>query len=220
VFPAALSDHGVPVPVADDPCPQRVGDRHRAVDAAVGGHGIASPRGPATALMAGSSGSVRGDPAVAAPSAGAPAGHAGDAASLLPAPGDPHMAVPQRPGRPTVNTQICELISRPARENPLRGYRRVHDELVGLGYRLSESTLRQILRAHGSGPAPRQADTSWPIFLRAPADELLACDFISPRHDFPTPSGRPVRDRDTDPQVHILGVIFHPTGQRGHPGRP
>jgi putative transposase len=127
---------------------------------------------------------------------------------------------PNRPGRPTVNTQICELISRPARENPLRGYRRVHGELVGLGYRLSESTLRQILRAHGSGPAPRQADTSWPIFLRAPADELLACDFISPRHNFPTPPGRPVRDRDTDTQVHILGVISHPTGQRGHPGRP
>jgi putative transposase len=62
---------------------------------------------------------------------------------------------PNQPGRPSANKQIRELISRLARENPRWEYRRVHDELVGLGYRLSESTVRRILRAHGSGPAPR-----------------------------------------------------------------
>jgi len=74
---------------------------------------------------------------------------------------------PNQPGRPSANNQIRELISRLAREKPRWGYRRVHGELLRLGYRLSESTVRRILRAHGIGPTPRDADTSWLTFLRA-----------------------------------------------------
>jgi len=56
----------------------------------------------------------------------------------------------KRPGRPSANNQIRELIGRLARENPQWGYRRVHGELARLGYRLSESTVRRILRTHGT----------------------------------------------------------------------
>lgn len=62
---------------------------------------------------------------------------------------------PNQPGRPPVNAQIRELIHRIARENPQWGYRRVHSELVHLGYQLGDSTVRRILRSHGVGPAPR-----------------------------------------------------------------
>src|ERR687893_2274808 len=63
---------------------------------------------------------------------------------------------PNRPGRPSPNRQTREVIYRLARENPQWGYRRVHGEVLGLGYQLSESTVRRILRAHGSGSAPRR----------------------------------------------------------------
>src|ERR1019366_269452 len=82
-------------------------------------------------------------------------------------------------GRPATRPAIRALVLRLARENPEWGYRRIHGELAGLGVRVSASTVWEILKANGTGPAPRRTGPAWSQFLRSQADAILACDFFT-----------------------------------------
>ena len=48
-----------------------------------------------------------------------------------------------------------------------------------LGYRVSNSTIRKLLRRHRLGPATRRSGPTWSQFLRAHARAVLACDFLA-----------------------------------------
>jgi putative transposase len=81
-----------------------------------------------------------------------------------------HWTKPHRPpGRPSVPTQLRQLILRMAAENPTWGYRRIHGELARLGYKLAPSTVWLLLKRAGIDPAPRRAGPTWRQFLSAQA---------------------------------------------------
>jgi putative transposase len=89
-------------------------------------------------------------------------------------------AQPHRsPGRPAVDDRVRQLVLRFARENPRWGYARIAGELRKLGLRVSPSTVRRLLLAAGSKPAPRRTGSSWREFLRQQAAGMLACDFFT-----------------------------------------
>lgn len=87
----------------------------------------------------------------------------------------------QRPrrGRPPISAEVRELILRLACENPRWGDRRIQGELLKLGFRVSATTIRGVLRHHRVPPAPRRDGPTWAQFLSAHAGAILACDFFT-----------------------------------------
>ncbi|MGW2813896.1 integrase core domain-containing protein [Streptomyces sp. NPDC001415] len=80
------------------------------------------------------------------------------------------------PGRPAKPEMLRALVLRLARENDGWGYRRIHGELLNLGWRVAASTVWEILKRAGIDPAPQRADRSWARFLSAQAQGILAVD--------------------------------------------
>src|SRR5450756_1015378 len=84
----------------------------------------------------------------------------------------------KRTGRPPLDTEICRLIVRLAKDNPRWGYVRIQGELRKLGIRVGASSIKRLLLREGLGPAPRRGPT-WGEFLRSQAEGIWACDFFT-----------------------------------------
>ena len=106
------------------------------------------------------------------------------------------------------------LVLRVARENPERGYRRIHGELAGLGVEIAASTVVwEILRKAGIDPAPRRSALTWSQFLRSQAEAILACDFFTADLLGGTQAHVLAGIEHATRRIRILGVTLHPTGE-------
>jgi putative transposase len=119
----------------------------------------------------------------------------------------------RRPGRPPVDAEIRALVLRLAKENPGWGHRRIHGELVGLGYRVAASTVWTILAKAGVDPVPRRTGPTWTEFLTVQAKGILACDFLHVEAIGLTRIYVLFLMGIATGRVYILGATAHPSGQ-------
>ena len=117
------------------------------------------------------------------------------------------------PGRPRTAPSVRALVLEMARDNPGWGYRRIHGELTGLGYKLAPSTVWQILEDAGIDPAPTRSGQSWRAFLDAQAKTILATDFFHVDTVFLRRLYVLFFIEHGTRQVHLAGITAHPTGE-------
>ena len=104
----------------------------------------------------------------------------------------------KKQGRPRIRQVIVDLTLKIAKENPTWGYDRIQGELSKVGYQICDSTVANILTAHGIEPAPNRKRTgSWATFLKSHWDVMAAIDFTS------------VRSLDQKWPRHFLSALCH-----------
>ncbi|MDB4419547.1 integrase core domain-containing protein [Rubripirellula sp.] len=86
----------------------------------------------------------------------------------------------QKSGRPRTRQVIVDLTIKCAKENPTWGYDRISGALSNVGYHICDSTIGNILKAHGIEPSPTRRRTgSWETFLEAHWDVMASIDFTT-----------------------------------------
>jgi putative transposase len=118
----------------------------------------------------------------------------------------------RRTGGRCTAPELRRLVLRLASENSTWGYRRIHGELAGLGYRLAPSTVWLILKRAGINPAPRREGPSWREFLRAQAHGILATDFFCVDTVLLHRLYVLFVVEHATRRVHLLGITANPTG--------
>jgi putative transposase len=118
----------------------------------------------------------------------------------------------RRAGRPRTRAEIRRLVLRLGAENPTWGYRRIHGELVQLGYQVAASTVWKILRTAGRDPTPNRTGPSWVTFIRSHARAVVATDFFTVDtvllRRFYVLFFIEIESR----RIRLAGVTAHPTG--------
>ncbi len=87
---------------------------------------------------------------------------------------------PNKGGRPRIDKELEALIVRLAKENPRWGYGKIEGELIKLGIKLSQTTIRNVLNRNGIVPAPvRFGSIGWRQLMKHYKGQIIACDFFT-----------------------------------------
>ena len=65
----------------------------------------------------------------------------------------------RQPGRSRIRQEVVDAIVRFAEENPTWGCDRIQGALANVGYHIADSTVSNVLKAHGIEPAPDRQRT-------------------------------------------------------------
>jgi putative transposase len=83
-------------------------------------------------------------------------------------------------GRPGITEDIINLVIKFKEENPRWGYQKIRDQIVYLGFKISKSSVKNILIKNGLNPEPDLiVKSTWHEFLSSHWDVLAACDFFT-----------------------------------------
>ena len=83
-------------------------------------------------------------------------------------------------GRPMISQEIIDLVIQFKMENPRWGYQKITDQIVYLGYKVSKSSVKNILIENGYDPEPDlTSQSTWHEFIKSHWDVLAACDFFT-----------------------------------------
>jgi len=83
-------------------------------------------------------------------------------------------------GRPMISQEIIDLVIKFKKENPRWGYQKITDQIVYLGYKISKSSVKNILIENGYDPEPDLTSKStWHEFVKSHWEVLAACDFFT-----------------------------------------
>ena len=83
-------------------------------------------------------------------------------------------------GRPQITNEIVALVIRFKEENPRWGYQKITDQIEYLGYKISKTSVKNILIENGYDPEPDlTVRSTWHEFLRSHWDVMTACDFFT-----------------------------------------
>ena len=118
------------------------------------------------------------------------------------------LEVERPPGRPTVSSEIRELIYRMSLANPLWGAPRIHGELLKLGIDIGQTSVAKYMVRKRRPPSQ-----GWKTFLRNHADGIAAMDLlVVPTVSFRLLYGLLIVEHSRR-QVIWLGVTAHPTAE-------
>ncbi len=78
-----------------------------------------------------------------------------------------------KPGRPTIDLEIRELIRKMSLANPLWGAPRIHGELLKVGIKVSQATVAKYMARPQKPPSQ-----TWRAFLNNHVNRLVSTDFF------------------------------------------